>query len=443
MTEAKIPQRWFVFFLFALVALTLGFFSNAIVPLKKELAELLMANSYDFSFILASRSLPGLLLLIGFIGGIILDKFGVYFTLILFSSLMLCGAFISAYAISDHFRHSGFVFNFFNSFWDTCDPAVKLMAFGFFIFGLGSLVVRVSVSKLIAVWFRGGNVTTALTLRSSSIKLGDSLAFLVSPIIFAHYGWKFPLWIGFSLILISYLILICYLIFYEKKLGKHISKSSKKKFKFSFLGKLFTKRSFLLIFFFYLVFNGVFYPFVLFGSDLLRNRYHFTGVEGGLYFSGFILSTAFLSPIMGYILDKGFSSGKLLFFGSFLFFLGMMLFMLSGLNPIIPMIALLFGVACITSSIQSLVPKLVEMELLGTAFGALNTIKNIGIYLMTLFLGFVLMYSNSDLDKELDGDLNYDSELMVVGFMSFFVFLFGFFIYKQLVKKKSAQVSNY
>ena len=70
------------------------------------------------------------------LAGIILDKMGIRFTGTLSASLMVIGAFIKLYAISDIFQGTA-LDQWLNSWWVEMPGSAKLAAFGFMIFGCG------------------------------------------------------------------------------------------------------------------------------------------------------------------------------------------------------------------------------------------------------------------------------------------------------------------
>ena len=71
------------------------------------------------------------------VAGIILDKMGVRFTGILSASLMVLGAGIKFYGLSNYFYEGGFGYEFLNSFLTDIPASAKLACLGFMIFGCG------------------------------------------------------------------------------------------------------------------------------------------------------------------------------------------------------------------------------------------------------------------------------------------------------------------
>ena len=83
------------------------------------------------------------------IAGIILDKMGVRFTAVLAGTVMVVGASIKLYGISDYFGAGGFGYDFFNSFLTSFPASAKVACIGFAIFGCGVEMAGITVSKAI------------------------------------------------------------------------------------------------------------------------------------------------------------------------------------------------------------------------------------------------------------------------------------------------------
>ena len=94
------------------------------------------------------------------IAGIILDKMGIRFTGLLSASLMVIGACIKFYAMSEYFVGTGLE-AWLNSWWVAMPGSAKLASFGFMIFGCGCEMAGITVSKAIAKWFEGKEMALA------------------------------------------------------------------------------------------------------------------------------------------------------------------------------------------------------------------------------------------------------------------------------------------
>ena len=166
-----------------LIASTMFFgymFVDVLSPLKNLLETSRGWNSTVFGLYGGSEFI---LNVCGFliVAGIILDKMGVRFTGLLSASLMVAGAAVKTYGISEYFCQGGFGFEFFSSFLTDIPASAKLACLGFMIFGCGTEMAGITVSKAIVKWFTGKEMALAMGLEMAIARLGVFAVFSLSP----------------------------------------------------------------------------------------------------------------------------------------------------------------------------------------------------------------------------------------------------------------------
>ena len=114
------------------------------------------------------------------LAGIILDKMGVRFTGTLSASLMVIGAVVKLYAISDMFQGSA-LDSWLSSWWTVMPGSAKLAALGFMVFGCGCEMAGITVSKTLAKWFEGKEMALAMGLEMAIARVGVFFIFTISP----------------------------------------------------------------------------------------------------------------------------------------------------------------------------------------------------------------------------------------------------------------------
>ena len=126
--------------------------------------------------------------------GIILDKMGVRFTAILSGAVMLCGASINYFAVSDMFIGSGIekfmqnALNLPNAWWNVTPfhegmPAsAKMSAIGFMLFGCGVEMAGITVSRGIVKWFKGKEMALAMGVEMAIARIGVAVVVLGAPV---------------------------------------------------------------------------------------------------------------------------------------------------------------------------------------------------------------------------------------------------------------------
>ena len=100
--------------------------------------------------------------------GMLLDRWGVRVTGSIFVGLMIAGAAAVAWAITSGLPAAQSL----NIAWAGC-----------MVFGLGSEIAGVAVTRSIAKWFKGRNMAFAMGLQLAIARLGTATAFLLSPVL--------------------------------------------------------------------------------------------------------------------------------------------------------------------------------------------------------------------------------------------------------------------
>ena len=151
----KPAVRWTALILVAATMFFAYMFVDVLSPLKTQLEQQVNWSSTVFGSYGSSEFFINVFFGFLILAGIILDRMGVRFTAILSGSLMLLGALIKVYALSEVFNGGGFGYDMLNSFSMAFPPSAKLACVGFAIFGCGCEMAGVTVSRAIVKWFHG------------------------------------------------------------------------------------------------------------------------------------------------------------------------------------------------------------------------------------------------------------------------------------------------
>lgn len=127
-----------------------------------------------FGLLYTLYSAPNVLL--PFFGGYLVDRIGVRFCLLLFSSLIAIGQLIFSFGVS--------IKNW---------PIIFL---GRVVFGLGGESFTVANSAILANWFKGRELALAFGINLSISKLGSVINNVTSPAITVTAGIQFAMWFG-------------------------------------------------------------------------------------------------------------------------------------------------------------------------------------------------------------------------------------------------------
>ncbi|MBQ8335773.1 MAG: MFS transporter, partial [Tidjanibacter sp.] len=179
--------RWSALILIALMMFFGYMFVDMLSPLKSQLESSLGWDSGTFGTYAASEYFLNVFCFFLIFAGIILDKMGIRFTGLLSASLMVIGACIKFYGMSDWFSGSGLE-QWLGSWWVALPATAKMSCLGFMIFGCGCEMAGTTVSKAIAKWFKGKEMAMAMGLEMSIARLGVFAAMWLSPMVFEKFG---------------------------------------------------------------------------------------------------------------------------------------------------------------------------------------------------------------------------------------------------------------
>ncbi|MDR0694290.1 MAG: MFS transporter [Prevotellaceae bacterium] len=342
--------------------------------------------------------------------GMLLDKWGVRFTGTLFVTLMVGGALIVAYALSPAFPGSmlaGFVGNTLGF----AKPSLAAAYAGCALFGLGSEIAGVAVTKSIAKWFKGKEMALAMGLQLSLARLGTAIALLLAPMVIAvKQNTYLPLpesndmsEIGLFLLLVGFVTWFVFISF-DKKMDKQTAAANannageEDKFKFSDIGKILTNKHFILISFLCVFFYCCINSFKRFAAAILVPRFgevaiSLFGVEFQTSSIMMILLPIFtivFTPLFGSAIDNKGKATKWLLVGSVVVLCAHLIIAFAPQVQLFGFIGLsLLGVgySLVPAAMWPSVTKIVPESKLGTAYSLIFWIQNIGLMSVPVVIG--------------------------------------------------------
>lgn len=403
MNESK-TLRWAMMVLVSIAMFANYYFYDALSPLKEALQIRLGWSSSNYGFFMSAYSIPNVFFAMAVIGGIILDKLGIRLTGFMFIVFMVLGSALTAYGASETFLNGGPGYDLMNSIIPNFPVSLKMMALGFLLFGLGAETSIVVISKAIVKWFKGKELALALGLNIAFGRLGMAAALWISPNLERNSDpWNLAIWFGTMLLLIGLIAFIVYM-FYDIKLDRQIKYELEldetEKFKLADLGKLLTNRSFIFITLLCVTFYSAVFPFVKYAPDLLTNKFGMDAELAGRITSILPFGTILFTPLFGTYTDNKGKSASLMVYGSILLIFVHLMFALTTITPYIPMFLLGVAFSLIPAAMWPSVAKIVPERRLGSAYGLMFSIQNLGLWAFPILIGRVLDISNPDVTPE-------------------------------------------
>ncbi|MEG0795945.1 MAG: MFS transporter [Odoribacter sp.] len=379
--------------------------------------------------------------------GIILDKMGVRFTGVLSASLMVIGGGIKLYGISEGFNAGGFGYEFFNSFWTSIPASAKVASIGFAIFGCGTEMAGITVSKAIVKWFSGKELALAMGLEMAIARLGVFAVFRISPILAGSINPSVitPVAVCGGLLCIGLLTFVVYT-FMDKKLDKEIGEMEQEPeepFKVSDIGKLFTSKTFLIVAFLCVLYYSAIFPFQKFATGMLQSRLGLPASDAAAVFSWFPIGAMLLTPLLGAYLDHKGKGATMLIIGAILMTGCHLIFALVPLTPFIAYAAIvILGISfsLVPAALWPSVPKLVENRYLGSAYSVIFWIQNIGLLSFPILIGWALNVTNPGVSEQIKAGIegvsyDYTVPMLIFASLGVFAFLLGLWLKAEDKKK--------
>ena len=404
--------RWTALILLASMMFFAYMFIDVLAPLSTELEKTLKWSPDVFGAVAGSEYFLNVFALFLIFAGMILDKIGVRYSALLSGGLMVLGASIKLYGISDLFNNGGFGYEFFNSFLPAFPASAKVACVGFAIFGCGVEMAGITVSKGIVKWFAGKELALAMGLEMAIARLGVFAVFRLSPYLNEYSGISFSVGVGTLLLLVGLLTFSVYFFFDRKlELQDNINASgaatSEEDFRVKDLKAIFTSKTFWIVAGLCVLFYSGIFPFQKFATGMLESRLDMTTSEAASLFSYFPIGAMVLTPLLGWFIDHRGKAATMLILGSLLMVLCHLIFALTPAGvfnyPVALCAILLLGVSfsLVPAALWPSVPKLVENKILGSAYSIIFWIQNIGLLLTPILIGWALKVSNPGVAEQI------------------------------------------
>lgn len=402
----KAWARWTALVLIALMMFFAYMFVDVMGPIKSMLLPDLGWKSTAYGTYRASEyilNVCGFLIIAGFI----LDKTGIRFTGVLSASLMVIGAVIKLYGISDWFVGTGLE-EWLNSWWTSMPASAKMASFGFMIFGCGCEMAGTTVSKSIAKWFKGKEMALAMGLEMAIARIGVFAIFSISPWIADAMGSVVAPVAFCTVLLFIGLISYCVFCVMDTKLDRQLGKSAKggdseDEFKASDIKKIFSSQIFWVVALLCVLYYSAIFPFQAYGAEMLQcNLEGISAQQASNIFRWFPIGAAVITVFLGNFLDRRGKGATMLILGALLLICCHLIFAFllpathSEILAYATIVVLGISFALVPAALWPSVPKIIEEKVLGSAYCLIFWVQNIGLCLVPLLIGSVLDSVNAD-----------------------------------------------
>ena len=323
--------RWMVLLFLAFAMFCSYIFMDILSPIKDLMQSTRGWDSTAFGTMQGSETFLNVFVFFLIFAGIILDKMGVRFTAVLSGAVMLVGATINWYAVTEMFMGSSLEAWFNNNlnyipgfdelgispFYRGMPASAKFAAIGFMIFGCGVEMAGIMVSRGIVKWFKGHEMALAMGSEMALARLGVATCMIFSPV-FAKLGGDIDVSrsvaFGVVLLMIALIMFIVYF-FMDKKLDEQTGEAEEKDdpFKVSDIGNILRSSGFWLVALLCVLYYSAIFPFQKYAVNMLQCNLTFTELSPDSFWAGntvTIIQYVIMLVVAAAAFASNFSKGK-------------------------------------------------------------------------------------------------------------------------------------
>jgi MFS family permease len=376
MTQTSRPQpsrlyRWLVLIFVSLAMFGSYYAYDALSPLADVLKQQLGFSDLDIGFLQAIYSFPNIFTVL--IGGVIIDRIGLRKSLMIFGLLSFLGPAITV--ASSH---------------------LSVMATGRLIFGMGAESLNVAVVTALARWFKGKELSFAFGLNLTASRLG-TFAALNSPTWAraAYANWRTPFLIALAFSSLCVVGAAVYWLMEQwAEKNYNLGAVSTDKVVFKDLWKFGV--SYWLIVALCIVFYSAIFPFQTFAVKFFMEAHGTSREFGGFLSSMLTLFAMIATPLFGLWVDRVGKRALLMMCGSLLLIPVYLMMAYTRINLYIPMAMMGVAFSLIPAVMWPSVAYIVDQSKLGTAYGLMTMIQNIGLFGLNLLVGWANNFAHAD-----------------------------------------------
>ena len=297
-------MRWTALLLLALAMFCAYIFMDILSPIKDLMESTRGWDSKAFGTMEGAETFLNVFVFFLIFAGIILDKMGVRFTAVLSAGVMLVGACIKWFAVSESFMGSGLENWFTNNlnyiplfdelgvspFYRGMPASAKFAACGFMIFGCGCEMAGITVSRGIVKWFKGRETALAMGSEMALARLGVATCMIFSPYfakLGSHVEVSRSVAFGVVLLCIALMMFIVYF-FMDKKLDAQTGEAEEKDdpFKVKDIGTILSSLGFWLVALLCVLYYSAIFPFQKYAVNMLQCNLTLSEPAAGSFWAG-------------------------------------------------------------------------------------------------------------------------------------------------------------
>lgn len=322
--------------------------------------------------------------------GALLDRFGVRLVGSIFVGMMVFGAGLVTFAISAGFEP---------------EASLTVAYVGCMLFGLGSEIAGVSVTRSIAKWFKGRNMALAMGLQLAIARFGTATAILIAPMIVTQKAagdiymlsdTNRPAMIGLAVLGIGAILWAVFVGLdarFDRQTGEtdKVETAEEDKFRISDIWKVLSNPRFLMIAVLCVTFYCTVIRFKKFGVSILLPLFGVDLDIATVLLAMIPFFTILFTPLFGALVDKVGKATLWMIVGSALVLTSHLIITFAPQGvPFYAYIAIALlgiGYSLVPSAMWPSVPKIIPEKNLGTAYSLIYWVQNLGMWAVPIYVG--------------------------------------------------------
>jgi MFS family permease len=402
--------RWIVLAIMSLICFAQYYIYDSITPLNTLIRQQLGFSSAEYGHLFSFYSVGNVFFFLLLFAGVLVDKIGLKYSGILFGFLCFLGAVLTAVGawkglpgvlgpihgwLGGSFAPS-FLPEPVRAWWGRPWSAeLKVMLLGRMIYGVGAESILVVNNKILARWFKGKELAFAYGMNLTIMRLGTFLALNIQAPAAGWFGLRGALWFASAIMGIGFSTYFIYLWMERAARGRLGAPgviegggvAPEEKFvlreAFSF------DASFWFISLLCVTFYSAVFPFQAYAPDILVQKYGYSVVMAGHVASALIFGTMIFTPILGWFVDHRGKRATLMIVGSLLLVPCHVLIGYTHFWPIVPIFFVGVALSLVPAALWAAIPMMVPESRLGTAFGVVGWVQNLGLWLFPMLAGII------------------------------------------------------
>ncbi|MEJ0038171.1 MAG: MFS transporter [Gammaproteobacteria bacterium] len=378
---------------------------DSIGPVADLLSSQLGFSDTQIGTLNAIYSLPNIFMVL--VGGVLVDRFNARSVTVTTAIVCLLGAILTA--LGSRF---------------------PVMAAGRLLFGLGAETMIVAMTVAFAQWFTGRHFALFFALNISVSRLGSYLADRSPSFARSLYeqGWQPPLWLAVGFGAMAVAGSIGYWLVDRREAPRGTLAIAPPPDRIDWSNLLRFRAAYWYTVALCVAFYSVIFPFrSTFSIKYFQHAHQLSLEEASTLNSYVFLAAVFATPAFGFLVDRIGRHGLLMAVGALMLPLSFVFLGMTGGNLWLPTVLLGVAFSLVPAVLWPAVARYVEPHQLGTAYGLMTMMQNLGLTIANVIAGYI----NDTSGASASNPAGYTPMLWFFGLLSLAGFLFALFLWKR------------